>query len=285
MPLEDGQVSLRGLVMGRNTKYRLNVFNPWQRQTRTSATGEAPWGDGGWSGTEWREAAVVNFGIGIMGDSEAEWQELHWQLDEAFAPIGDDTTDVTLTWRTGGFDYAMFGRPRMLNPDARMLRTGRVWATASFAAPDPSIYSAAEHSITLGLPRWGGGLTHPFRHPFVIGASVVDGAADVDQVGRHRRGAALLLRITGPVTEPRFTVVGPDGVAETLHFDLRLDDKTQTLDVHTGERIVLLNGSASRLKAAWGDWPLLRRGASTLRYQAAEYNADSRLVARWRDRW
>lgn len=282
MVLNEGQVQIRDLVMGRATAYKVNGFNPWSRTARTTGTGEMPASDGGWSGPEWREVAAVNFDVTIKGASAADWQAKHWALDAAFAPIRDATGDVELRWVTGGVEYLMFGRPRSLSPEIENLRTGRIHYQAAFSAPDPSIYSATEYTVNTGLPAWTGGLIVPATTPLTLNQTPTDGITTALNAGTTP--AALLLRITGPVSRPSITVIGPDGAAQTLHLDTVIA-AGQWIDIHTEERAVILNGSVSRLRDAYGSWPLLAPGTSTIRWRSDEYNPTARLLIRWRHRW
>lgn len=282
MPLQEGQVQLRDLVMGRGTAYKVTAFNPYIRSARVTGSGENPWDDGGWAGAEFREVVAVNFGITIRGTSAADWQAKHWDLEAAFDPVGTAADEVELRWCTGGTEYCMFGRPRGLSPEIKNLRTGRIANSASFSALDPSIYSGTEHVISTGLPAWSGGLTVPVTVPVTIPQTQIAGFAEAANAGK--RSARLLLRIDGPVERPSITVVTADGVPVTLYLDTVLEEG-QWLDIDTAARSVVLNGFITRLRDAYGDWPLVWPGVNELRWRAETYNPDALLTARWRDRW
>lgn len=279
MALSEGQVQVRDLVMGEGTQFIVSAFNPYNRSVRADRTGDAPWGDGGWSGSEWREVAVVNMGVHIDASSNAEWQALHWQLDAAFAPIRTGASEIELRWMNAGTEYLMFGRPRMLQPTIRNLRSGQVTASASFVCPDPAIYSGIEHTATVGVLRRTGGLSTPFSVPFGVSSVVADGVATLANAGTSP--ARLLLRIVGPVSAPRVTVIGPGGIPLTLFLTTVLG-VGEFLDIDTAERLVLLNGTTSRLSDAFGDWPLLAPGVSTIEFRADAVTAGT-LTIRFRD--
>lgn len=280
--MDDGQVSVNGLVMGDGTDYIITDFNPWTRQARVTGSGDNPWSDGSWAGTEFYESVVVNMGIHTIGTSAADWQAKHWALMRAFAPIRTSLVEAELRWVIGGVEYLMRGRPRMLSPKIQNINSGEITSSASFVALDPAIYSADEHTITMGLPAWAGGLTAPITAPVAITATQSDGIADATNTGIVP--ARLLLRITGPVTTPSVTVITPDGVPLTLTIDTELGTG-DWIDIDTAERSVLLNGSISRLSSVYGTWPLLWPGTSTIRYRAAATNPDTHLTIRWRDQW
>jgi hypothetical protein len=160
-------------------------------------------------------------------------------------------------------------------------RTGKAWVNASLACPDPSIYSALEHSTEIGLLHRIGGLSTPFGLPTSIYSVVADGEATLVNAGTAP--ARLLLRITGPVSAPRITVIHGTSV-ETLYLDTLLgpDD---VLDIDTKDKLVVLNGSVTRLPDHWGAWPLLPPGESLLRFESDVYESAARLIIRHRDTW
>jgi len=279
MTLLEGQVRVGDLVMGPGTSYIVSSFNPYNRSVRASQSGDAPWSDGGWSGAEWREVAVVNMGIHIDGSSNTEWQALHWALDAAFAPVRTGS-DVELRWVNAGTEYLMYGRPRMLQPLIRNLRSGQVTSSASFVCPDPSIYSAEEYTAEVGLLHRIGGLSTPFGTPTSIHSVTADGEATLTNTGTG--AARLLLRITGPVANPRISLI-TDTTVQVLYLDTVLGPE-DVLDIDTKDKLVVLNGSTSRLADAWGDWPLLS-GQALIRFEADVYEPDARLTIRYRSTW
>lgn len=278
MALTEGQVQVGDLVMGTGTSYIVSQFNPYNRQVRANQTGDAPWGDGGWSGAEWREVAVVNMSIHIDASSNAQWQQLHWQLDAAFAPVRTGG-DVELRWMNAGAEYLMYGRPRMLQPVIRNLRSGQVSSSASFVCPDPAIYSGTEYTAEIGLLHRIGGLSVPFGLPVGISSVVADGEVTLTNSGTA--DTRLLLHLTGPFPSARISLItGTSVQAMYLDTALGVDD---FLDIDTKDKIVLLNGAVSRLADQHGAWPLLPPGTSTLRFESDVYDAAASLSARYRD--
>ncbi|OKI52851.1 hypothetical protein A6A27_08140 [Micromonospora sp. CB01531] len=282
MPLTEGQASIRGLVMGPDTPYMLlSEVNPWTRNTRADQGGQRAWGDGTWSGAEWTDEVVVPLQILVEANTGGEWLALHQQLLAAFAPSHEDV-ELRFVW--GGVEYLMRGRPRMVDPDVTAIAYGWSVTKAAFVAQDPTIYSGEEHSVTLGLPSTSGGLTLPLTVPFTVGATVTSGRRQITNAGTKASG--LLLRIDGPVPEPRVSVLTPAGTA-IVRVWLTLD-VGQWLDIDTASRTVYLNGTASRrgLTTVEGiGWPVLPRGDAEIAFDAPLYNANAQLTARWRDSW
>jgi len=272
--MESLQVQVGDLPMGHGTSYVVTDFNPWNRTVRASGEGDNPWGHGGYSGAEWLATAVVNMGIHVIGENEADWMTKHFALMQAFAPV-ETGPDVELHWAIGDIEYMMRGRPRMLNPRVRNMRTGKVLASASFVALDPLIYSAELHEVTLGLPRWSGGLEVPVKVPVSLDATLSDGVATVTNAGM--RTARVLLRFDGPVSRPAVTLAGA-----TLALDLDIP-AGHWVDVDTLDRTVLYDGHISRLMDARGSWPVLPPGSHELRFTARRFDPDAALTVRWRD--
>ncbi|MEU1240035.1 hypothetical protein ABZ388_06720 [Micromonospora parva] len=282
MPLDDGQVSIDGLVLGRGTPYTVREFNPWVRNTRADQSGDRPWSHGSWSGAEWSDEVVVPLGIFTQAGAVDGWQEAHQTLLAAFAPR---SSDVEMRWRYGATEYRMLGRPRMVEPTVDLIGLGMAATRAAFVALDPTIYSADEHSVTMGLPSTVGGLTAPFTLPLTVDAVVTAGRATIVNAGSKPTG--LRLRVDGPVQEPRVSVLTPAGTA-IVRVWLTLG-VGQWLDIDTAARTVYLNGTASRrgLTSVEGiGWPVLPGGGSAeIAFDSPVYNPDAQLTVFWRDSW
>lgn len=283
MPLLEEQVSIRDLVMGPGTPYKMLAFNPWTRNARAEGAGKRAWAHGSWSGSEWLDEVTVPMRIRTVGDGVAGLLAAQQQLSAAFRPVGDATEDVELRWTLGGTEYVMFGRPRMIDPDAEVIGTGRSYSQAAFVALDPFIYAGAETVVDdIALPTYTGGLSVPFTVPFTISGTLVGGFADITNMGTAETG--LLLRIDGPVVSPSVWLVHDDGTVQRSNFDITLT-AGQWLDVDTKAQTVLLNGAVSRRGQTTGDWPLLPAGTHRVRWNAAIYNSDARLTVRYRSAW
>lgn len=283
MPLSEGQVRVRDLIMGRSTSYKMLEFNPWIRTVRADQGDKRAWNHGSWSGVEWSDEAVVPMRVQVLGSSAATWLTLDQQLKAAFRPVGEATSDVELRWLIGGVEYVMFGRPRMVEPEAAMLGTGLVYTKAAFVALDPTIYAGVE-TVTSPLvpPSFTGGLTIPLTVPFTVDGVMTGGSATLTNSGTKETG--LLLRIDGPAVEPRVTLERADGVIQTLRIGITLP-AGQWLDIDTANRTVTLNGTTSRRGQTTGDFPILPSGAHTLIFRTTDANPASELTARFRSAW
>jgi len=279
--VELGQISLtrdgQTLLLHHGTVYRVNEFEPFERGVRADQTGSIAWGDGDWSGAEWRTGADIRLKLGIHTSSWSDLMNAWWPLDAACAPVRTGP-EVEIRWNAAGTEYLMYARPRGARLKNERGRTGKAWVEARFACPDPAIYSAEEHSVEMGMLHRIGGTSIPFTVPLTLYSIVDDGEADLVNAGPSP--ARLLLRIDGPATRPYITLATPTG-AQVLFLDTVLGEG-EWLDIDTATKSVVLNGSISRLRDAWGDWPLLT-GSGLIRFQAETYEPDARLTVRWRD--
>jgi hypothetical protein len=213
---------------------------------------------------------MVTIGAGAAG-----MLALHQPLAAAFAPSDED---LELRFVVGGQELVMFGRPRVVEPAPRHT-DGHTYYTLGFEALDPTMYSAAEHQVTLGLPSTSGGLTFPATFPAAFGATVTAGRVTIVNAGL--KTTHLLLRIDGPVSQPRVSVLA-GGVVTRLQVLMDIPDG-QWLDVDTRARTAYLQGQVSRRNKVPGQWPLLPPGEAEVAFDAAVFDPAALLTVRWRD--
>jgi hypothetical protein len=293
MALLPGQYQIRDLVMGENTEYLVVMdTNPFNRTVRADQTGPRAWDHGSWSGAEWQEEAVVplrifiNASSGPSGiDSTAAWLQAHQQLMAAFAPIADVLTNIELRFEMGGSEFILFGRPRMVESNLRLIRSGRSVSNAAFVALDPLVYSGELHTTgVIPLPIYISGMSVPLLVPFLIETNRIGGGATLVNAGTALTG--LRLRLDGPLSEPSVTLQRSDGLVQTLRFLLEIETG-QWLDVDTAARTVLLNGlpqaSQRGQTVVQNGWPLLPPGTSEIRFAASD--GSGTLTVEYRDAW
>ena len=285
MALSDRQWQVRDLVMGPGTAYRLmDETNPFVLTTRADQGGPRAWNHGGWSGAEWANERVVPMRILVETDTLADWRDAHQLLASAFSPVADSGDQVELRFALGGTEYLLLGRPRMVEPDVSLIGAGKSFTRCAFVAQDPRIYSGVEQSAgPLGLPSQAGGMFLSLLLPLSTGGTLIGGRVDLTNDGTTDTG--LLLRIDGPVPEPRVTLLRPDGEVQTLRWAGLTIPSGQWLEVDTASRTAFLNGleGASRFPG-FVDWPLLPPGTSTLRFGAADDDTGT-LTVTYRHAW
>lgn len=281
MALAEGQVQVRDLVMGPGTDFEtLRGFNPWALAARVDQSSSRSQDHGSWSGTEWRDEMVVPIPLRVrkLGDrSPGGWVSAHQQLLAAFAP---SHTDIELRWCTGGVEYVMFGRPRVVEPEVDTAPAGWTVTRCAFAALDPRIYSGEQQIATTVLPSSSGGLAWPDVWPQTWPAVVTSGVIQVTNAG----GVAVRPRLViyGPVGGPRVTLVG---TGQSLAWDLSLS-AGQWLDVDTDQRTSLINGQVSRSgQMTSRQWFELPPGSSEIAFNAAFTNPDAQLSVAYRSAW
>jgi hypothetical protein len=274
--VNDVTATLRGLTLEHHSPpFILLDFNPWVRSARADSEAANAWADGGWSGNEWADMATVPLTVLVRTEDALPgtpgWLALHQQLAAAFAP---SHVDLPLSFTAGSDSYVVYGRPRLVEPLAETVFRGWAICRCAFRALDPLIYSGSEQQVVLGLPSSVGGLTVPFTVPFVIDAVVTSGRATITNSGTARTG--LVLRIDGPVVQPRVTLDG-----QVLRFNGTLT-AGQWLDIDTKARTAYLQGTVSRRGAVSGEWFLLQPGSSEIAFDAAAYDAAATLTVTWR---
>lgn len=281
MALAEGQVQVRDLVMGPGTDFEtLRGFNPWALAARVDQSSPRSQDHGSWSGTEWRDEMVVPIPLRVrkVGDrSPGGWVSAHQQLLAAFAP---SHTDIELRWCTGGVEYVMFGRPRVVDPEVDTAPAGWTVTRCAFAAIDPRIYSGEETVANVGLPSSSGGLVWPVTWPVTWDAVVSSGVVQVTNAG----GAAVRPRLViyGPVSGPRVTLVD---TGQTLAWDVSLA-AGQWLDVDTDQRTSLINGQVSRSgQMTSRQWFELPAGRSEIAFNASVFEAGASLTVAYRSAW
>jgi hypothetical protein len=122
--------------------------------------------------------------------------------------------------------------------------------------------------------------------PTVLPGRLVGGSITITNTGDA--AAPLLLRLDGPVPEPWIRVQRPDGVTQSVRFDLDLA-AGQWLTVDSVSRQALLNDQPSanmRGSASWDmdEYPILP-GVTVIRFGGSEYEADAEMSASARSAW
>jgi hypothetical protein len=122
--------------------------------------------------------------------------------------------------------------------------------------------------------------------PTVLPGRLVGGSITITNLGDA--AAPLLLRIDGPVPEPWIRVQRPDGITQSVRFDIDLADG-QWLTVDSVSRQALLNDQPNanqRGSATWDmdEYPILP-GVTTIRFGGSEYDPDAEMTASARSAW
>jgi hypothetical protein len=272
-------VSVNGLDLGPGTPYEVLEFNPYNASVRADDNDRA-WDDGSWSGREFNAGRVVPLRLRIDATSDATWAQALQDLRYAMRAMN---TEAELRWMLGTTEYLMYVRPRLIEPDTTETAYGKGYVACALRANNPKIYAASETVLTLGLPSVTGGLTVPITVPFTIGATVTSGSVKVTNNGIGDVTFKLRIDAFGlPLPQPRVSLLYP-GVSQVWRYTTTLD-AGQWLDVDTGARSVVLNGTAQRRGYASGPWLTLPpKTTADLAFDAGAYSAVAQLTVTKRD--
>lgn len=277
------------LLMGPGTPYTiLPEWDPWSRTSRTPQSTDRPYAHGSIVGAEWVDAATVLIPVSVYRNqaTKAEWMAAHQALAAAFTAVGSSGELCELQFEWGGSEYAMFGRPAPARVTTDNVAVGKSVEQCVFTAPDPRIYSAAESSLSIGLPIQTGGLTVPVTAPVTVTGRLVGGRGQVTNAGTA--AAPLTARIDGPVVEPGFVLYSPDGSIQSVRFSLTLL-AGQWLEIDSVKHTAFLNGLETanrRPDATWllDDYPI-QPGTTRVRFVSGAYDEDAGLTVTARSAW
>ena len=291
--LEERQISLRGLVMGPGTPYKILEFEAWTRTTRFAGADRA-WAHGSYAGAEFHKESAIPVLVEIQAASAPEWLYHHRRLAAACRPV-ETGPSVELRWRLRGDadEYMQRVRPRMVAPKIQQLGGGQIRTGLSLVALDPTVYSGEEYTTgTIGLPLIEGGLEAPVTAPLMSATTITSGRASILNRGDRKIGLAIRV-VAGAdgLDSPVITLTRPDGIIQSLRIALVLSDGDY-LDIDTAAQTVFLNGTASRREFVTGDFPIVpgvdpladtMPFPSDLSWTAGAASETATMSASWRD--
>lgn len=288
MSLLEGQMSIRGLVMGPGTVYEvLSGTDFFSRSARTMGGGPRAWADGTWGGVEFLDEQTIPLDLLILTEGETpEWLAAWRALQAALAPIGTGQ-EVEMRFCLGGEEMLKYVRPRTCELDPELIADGKSFVKAAVVATTPYTYSAEDISalgIHLGVSA--GGLTVPFAAPFTVDGFTIGGSAEIVNDGGMPAGIRIQFR--GPVENPRFQIRHPDGTLQMIACGFTLSDGDYA-DIDTANHSVILNGTASRrgqiILSPTNDWPLCQIGTSTVYFKGSSDDPDAEMDVRISRTW
>ena len=203
------------------------------------------------------------------------------ELSAAFQ-VGDEQAMVfQVPGVAGGGKRILYARPRAISAPIGLDWLYRLPVIqVRLDASDPRLYAFTEDSETDTLPTTGGGMEFDETPPITFGAVSTGGLFTCTNAGTFTTWPVI--KLTGPVTDPRVTNVT---TGQTLELDLTVDAADHVV-IDTGARTILLNGTASRYSSltAGSDWWGLGPGDNELRYEASTTTA-SNITVTWRSAW
>ncbi len=267
----DGQVKLADLIMGADTPFALERFDPWGEaevlvtdQARGQVQGAFP-AVGRFGGRR------IEFTVNILeATRNAALADLQ-ALSATFQPTGDI---VSLIWKEGGNTYRLNGQTRGVSADTSQAHQGVIHCTIRFLATDPNVLSDDRHSVNV-TARTRGDVAVPLSVPLDWSPDPGTESATVANAGTG--GTFWRAQITGPAQDPSIEntatgdVVRFSGVVASGDSVL-LDSELRTAVVDGGSQVTLV------APTPWWEFP---PGSTVVVYRGGGPD----LLLTWRDAW
>lgn len=266
--------TLRGFTIGPGgAASLLTGSNLWDAPQLRTNDSDMPSSHGSLAGADRLGARLVTVAAQIVEATKAAALARWLELAAAWAP---SDVDLELAYTDDSGDYLLVGRPRQARPFMANLAAGIIEAECRFAATNPFILSAAEHTADTSAPTPAVGRTYPRLYSWHYGPPGTGGSMSATNAGTAPAGWRA--SIVGPCSEPR--LVGPDG---TVAYGGSLA-AGETLELDSRARSVLLQGTASRF-ALLTDfrWWTLPPGTSEVQFSTADNGGH--VFLSWRDTW
>lgn len=252
----------------------LRPSNLWEAPDLRTNDTDMPGSHGAVAGVDLRGIRRVPITAQLRRDTAAEALAAMHDVVAAWAPGAED---VELTWTDATGDYVMFGRPRQAKPLMANVGAGIIGFECRFAATDPFIYSAVEHSGGTVAPTPPDGFVFPIVFPIVFGPAGVGGNLQINNAGTAP-SARWRAVFAGPCSEPRISIAG---LGLTYGGDLAAG---QLLTIDGRARTVLLQGTSTvHTTMAERNWFALPPGDTEVQFSTAD-NQGALLFAH-RDAW
>jgi len=232
---------------------------------------------GGWGGRSWLTPRTITLEGEILAPDR---ETLLGAIDRVHAAAALDATTLRIV-EPGGVDRSCEVR-RAAPVAVATLGTAASWSV-QLIAQDPRRYGPMVGPLITGLPASVGGLAPPVTPPLTVGATVVQGSVRVVNAGTI--GARPLLRIDGPVQQPRIVVLDESGTVRALAYNGNLS-AGEWLSIDTDTHAVLIGGTVSRRGLVSGTWPEIPANSwADVQFRAAAYSATATLAVSYRSAW
>jgi hypothetical protein len=243
-------------------------------RTSDAALGGA---DGELGGIDTYGPRTITLSLELAEVTQEEWYATSGLLRTATARRSDD---LPLTFQVDDSMPLMrvYCRPRRRNiPLNQRPAWANVTCDLQWYAPDPFIYSDAEHTGTTEAPSPAAGFSFPRAYPYTFGAP---GSADViDAFNAGDEPAPWTAIVYGPCDSP--SIVGPGG---SITWEGTLGDgESLHIDAHPSRQWLLVGGTSSQFELLSDDstWWLLQPGSNNVVLNSGDGNGS--VEFRWRD--
>lgn len=237
--------------------------------------------DGLHAGDDFLGGRSVVLTLELEADTDAGLATLVEAVGAAFQVGAEQALVFQVPGVAGGNKAQLWCRPRALSAPITLDWLYRMpIMRVQLAASDPRLYALTEGSEADTLPTTEGGREFNEVPPITFGAVSTGGLFTCTNDGTVLTWPVI--KLTGPVTNPRITNVTTD---ETLELELVVASGDYVL-LDTDARTVLLNGTASRYSSLAQDstWWGLQPGDNEVRYEASTTTA-STITVTWRSAW
>lgn len=210
--MEELQYSLDGYVFGANTSVLVAGVEFGEAETSQTRKPK-PRSDGINFGRMYRRSRQITFDLTIDNFDDSDAHDL---LDELQAQwSGDDIrldpgAVVPLSWRRGGRERRVWGRPNHCTPVTGAVSRGLVPVTATFDTVNQYYYSNQQQSIHTNLvpPSGSVGYTVPYTMPLTMsGESIAQGGMSIGGSAK----TPITIQFHGPVINPSVQITHANG--------------------------------------------------------------------------
>jgi hypothetical protein len=288
----DAQIEWRGTLLGSGTYFGTSYIKGWfDLPGQRGSNAPLPNRHGSYPGRKLSSDRYVEWGFKIKNLPLSGFPAAIDMLRQITAP-DEDPQEEPLVVRLAGESLLCFGRVHLRNiPTDKRFAIGYTEGMVVWEATDPRLYSVSEELLEIplaspasdGLDFGGGGLDFG-GGGLDFGAGTSGGKDNATNTGHVPTWPRL--EITGPVTGPVVIFPGDRQLRFNPAFEV-LSGQTLVIDTRPALRTVELQGTGSsvtRKNELWTkQWTPLDPGVSTeIRYQAAAYDATTRLRVFWR---
>lgn len=279
---DEGQIDLRGLLLGRGTPYTFpadEVANLWDLAEIRSSDLEIPGRNGVQGGDDLYGGLSLTFQIEVDADTPAGLQSA---LDDLRAAFARSDIDLPLYAQFLGTQRLRWVRPRRFGAPVVVADDNSARVAVQLMVTDPFAYADTEESGSTTLTVSDDGLVFPVTFPVTFGA-VSGGAGTFNAHNAGSAPAPWLASITGPISDASIENL-TTGEAFGLSGDI---ESGHTLSLDSKEKTLLLDGStnASEMRAAGVQWFDLQPGDNTIRFFATNEPPYGVLTMTWRSAW
>lgn len=277
MPLSDGQMQWRGLLLGAGP-YRLQAVEGWGDLPALDVGDvNRPTGHGAWPGPRYAQGRTITADVRVVApdDTGAAIRDL---IDQTGLSGPDDEEPLTaFLWGRELVCHARLAR-RAVTADLGYA-VGVTTVPLQWQASDPRLYDPGEAAASTGLPSPPAGFSYNITYNISYGTAGSTGNAVITNAGNA--DTQPLITITGDCVTPAVTHVASGRV---LEFDVALTSgDVLAVDCRAGTAV--LNSVASRLTTLTARSSLLRSftlppGSNELSFRAASGTAATMTCSR-----